>query len=568
MKNASITLISIVVLLPLFWQFKTPETDAILPEEITMCASPGRIPQPGNDDKFIRALKGWGNVHCVVSTTKDSVQFYFDQGLSFYFGYHFTEALASFKEAGRLDPTCAMAYWGQALAMGPFYNTYVYKMKSEVPEAVAAMSQRITGVSPKEKLLIEALKKRYSDDLTNADRQKLDRAYALALADLENKFPDDDNITALYIDAVMLEHKWDFWDQQGNPRPWTPELVEKCERVLKHAQHPAILHYYIHLTEASRQPDKALAAADELKDQIPGIGHMVHMASHMYQRNGLFEKGITINEEANAVNNTVDAAVPSLGLGRDRSPHFFAVQSYCAMTAGIYRDGQRMYQRARDRQVAFNSNLSRDLYGQFVYMVPVMAHVRLGRWDEILRSTDVDPQWKYAVVLDNFAKGIASLRKNNLQAATKYLQKIEATMQDESLAQRLMPFNSPLQSCRIAKSILEGEIQFANKKYDAAVKSFEAAVLEEDNMVYREPQDWLIPARQFLGARLLTLKRTKEAEKIYREDLIVHPGNGWSLLGLYQSLLAQKNTNEAALYKEKYQKAFASSDLTITTSAF
>ena len=116
MKNASLTLIFIVVLLPLFWQFKTRETDAIPPEEITMCASPGHIPQPGNDGKFIRALKGWGNVHCAVSTTKDSVQFYFDQGLSFYFGYHFTEALASFKEASRLDPTCAMAYWGQALA--------------------------------------------------------------------------------------------------------------------------------------------------------------------------------------------------------------------------------------------------------------------------------------------------------------------------------------------------------------------------------------------------------------------------------------------------------------------
>lgn len=566
MKNASTILIFIAVLLPLFWQFKPREVNPIRTEEITLCASPGRIPQPGSDGKFITALKGWGHVHCAVSTTKDSVQFYFDQGLSFYFGYHFTEALASFKEASRLDPACAMAYWGQALAMGPYYNTYVYKMKSEVPEAVAAMSQRITGVSPKEKLLIAALQKRYSDDLTNTDRQKLDRDYALALADLGKKFSDDDNITALYIDAVMLEHKWDFWDQQGNPRPWTPELVEKCERVLTHTQHPAILHYYIHLTEASRQPDKALAAAEELKDQIPGIGHMVHMASHMYQRNGLFEKGVTINEEANAVNNTVDSLVPTLGLGRDRSPHFFAVQSYCAMTAGMYRDGQRMYQRARERQVAFSSNLSKDLYGQFVYMVPVMAQVRLGRWDEILTSADVDPQWKYATVLDNFAKGIASLRKNNPQAATQYLQKIEAAMQDESLAQRLMPFNSPLQSCRIAKFILDGEILFAGKKYNAAIKSFQAAVSEEDNMVYREPQDWLIPARQFLGARLLTLKKAKEAEKAYREDLIMHPGNGWSLLGLYQSLLAQQNSGEAAIYKEKYQKAFASSDLTIAAS--
>ncbi|MBT1712349.1 hypothetical protein KK062_29165 [Fulvivirgaceae bacterium PWU5] len=513
------------------------------------------------------ALKGWGNVHYEISTTEDSVQFYFDQGLSFYFGYHFTEALASFKEASRLDPNCAMTYWGQALSMGPFYNTYVYKMKSEVPTIIAAMSKRMASASEKERLLMKTLQKRYSSDLTNADRQQLDRAYALALASLEKKYPADDNITSLYIDAVMLEHKWDYWDQQGNPRPWTPELVAKCERVLRHSKHPAILHYYIHLTEASRQPGKALAAAEELKDQIPGIGHMVHMASHMYQRNGLYEKGVLINEEANSVNNTVDATVPELGLGRDRSPHFFAVQSYCAMTAGMLRNSQQIYQRARDRQAALSSDLSKDLYAQFVYMMPVMANVRLGQWDEILRSADVDQQWKYAVVFDNFAKGLASLRKNNQGAATQYLQKIETTMQDDNLAKRLLPFNSPLQSCRIAKFILEGEIHFAMNAHDAAIKSFQSAIEEEDNMVYREPQDWLIPARQFLGARLLTIQRPREAEKIYREDLMLHPGNGWSLLGLYQSLQAQQNA-EAAVYKEKYQKAFASSDLTITASVF
>jgi tetratricopeptide (TPR) repeat protein len=567
MKNTGYIVISLLILSTLFWQFKTQEDNVIPTQEITLCASPARETKPRSDGKFITALKGWGHVHYEVSTTEDSVQFYFNQGLSFYFGYHFTEALASFKEASRLDPDCAMTYWGQALSMGPFYNTYAYKMKSEVPTIVAAMSKRMAGASEKERLLMKTLQKRYSNDLSNADRQQLDRAYALALASLEKKYPADDNIAALYIDAVMLEHKWDYWDPQGNPRPWTPELVAKCERVLKHSQHPAILHYYIHLTEASRQPGKALAAAEELKDQIPGIGHMVHMASHMYQRNGLYEKGVLINEEANTVNNTVDAAVPELGLGRDRSPHFFAVQSYCAMTAGMHRDGQPLYQRARDRQVALSDNLSKDLYAQFVYMMPVMANVRLGQWDEILQSADVDEKWKYATVLDNFAKGLASLRKNNREAATQYLQKIETAMQDNNLAKRLLPFNSPLQSCRIAKFILEGEIHFDTNAHDAAIKSFQSAIEIEDNMVYREPQDWLIPTRQFLGARLLAMQRPQEAEKIYREDLMLHPGNGWSLLGLYQSLQAQQHA-EAAIYKEKYEKAFASSDLTIPASVF
>ncbi len=239
--------------------------------------------------------------------------------------------------------------------------------------------------------------------MSNADRETLNRSYAAALEAAANRFKDDHDITALYIDAVMLEHKWDFWDNNGSPKPWTNDLVRRSEAVLEHEQHPAVLHYYIHLVEASRTPSRALASAATLKDVNPGIGHMVHMATHMYQRNGLYELGVTVNEQANTVNNNTDSEVPSLRLGKDRSTHIFAVQSFCAMTAGMYKAGLPLYERARRRQVDLTPDLKKDTYAQYVYMMPVLAHARLGKWNEILATPMPESTWHFAVALDQFA---------------------------------------------------------------------------------------------------------------------------------------------------------------------
>lgn len=567
MRNAIILVCAGLLSLTLFFAGDRPEV-SVSESDIAVCMSPTGTVTMNAAGKFMAALDGWGKLHYPISTKKDSAQFYFDQGLSLYFGYHFTEAAASFKEASRFDPTSAMTYWGQALALGPFYNTYIYRMPKDVPEVVASMLANASGASQKEKDLIDALQQRYSNDMTNSDRKQLDRKYATALAALGKQYPDDNNIKALYVDAVMLEHKWDFWDHEGNARPWTQELVGICEEVLKKEKHPAVLHYYIHVTEASRQPDRALGAADLLKDQLPGIGHMVHMSSHMYQRNGLFLKGVKVNDDAHQANNNLDSDAPWLGLGKDKSVHYYAVQSYCAMTAGLYADGLRIYDRARARQAAMNLDFSRETYPQFVYMMPVMARVRLGKFDEVLASPKPNAEWKYAASLDAFAKGTAYVRKKDLKAARQSLNEMAEAMKEEIMSVRSMPFNSPLQSCRIGYEILNGQILFEEGKNAEAVAAFERAIVEEDHLVYREPQDWLIPARQFLGAYLLKMNRPADAEGVYQADLLMNPSNGWSLLGMHQTMKALKNNAGAAEYELKYKKAFEKADVVPPASVF
>ena len=531
-----------------------------------LCGSLSGTVAPADDGKFIARLSGWGDRSYSITTRSDSAQYYFNQGLGFYYGYHFAEALASFKEASRFDPASAMTYWGQALAMGPFYNTYVYKMPKQVPETIAEMRRYAANVNEKERDLIHAMAQRYSTDMTNADRKQLNRNYTLALESLTKKYKSDSDISALYIDAMMLEHKWDFWSNDGQPRAWTNDLVALTESILKREKHPAVLHYYIHLVEASREPQRALASANSLKAANPGIGHMVHMATHMYQRNGLYGLGVSVNEEANAVNNGVDKRIPSMKLGQDRSPHFFAVQSFCALTAGMYKEGLPVYERARKRMADLSPDLRTDTYGQFVYMMPVMARIRLGKWQEILSADAPDSTWKYAFVLDQFARGVAYVRGQDLAAAGKSLSRINAQLSDSLLAIRYMPFNSPLQSCRIASALLEGEILFAQGKQEAAFTAFRKAIVEEDNLIYREPHDWVVPARQFLGKYLLKAGRIKDAESVYREDLVDNPENGWSLVGMSQCLKAQGRTKEAATYELRYKEAFAFADVAVGAS--
>src|SRR5688500_10199590 len=169
----------------------------------------------------IPPMPGSGDLKWPISTTNDSAQFYFNQGINTYYGFHIIEAMASFKKAAKFDSTSAMIYWAQALAYGPNINDLGYAAS---PDALLATGKAVelstTGIA-KEKILIEAQQVRYSADST-ISREKLNQLYADKMKEAYEKYPDDANIAALYADALMLQHPWDLWNVNGTPRPWTP----------------------------------------------------------------------------------------------------------------------------------------------------------------------------------------------------------------------------------------------------------------------------------------------------------------------------------------------------------
>jgi hypothetical protein len=532
----------------------------------TDCAPPLHNLAAAADGHYAPVFPGWGHYHYKIATTSDSAQYFFDQGLSLYYSYHLAESAASFKEATRRDSNCTMAYWGEALALGPYYNnTWFYKMPPEVLPVLKKMnalaasanpalaafanlpsanpaSANSAHANPREADLISALNNRYSNDTSDSHRPQLNHAWSQAVRSLIAKYPDDNDIKALYIDGVMTEHAWDFWDQKGNPRPWTAEVVDDCQDILKrNPDHPAALHYHIHLLEASHHPEATLSSANRLKDLMPGVAHMVHMASHSYQRTGLYDRGVAINDSANAALRNYGSLAPQLHLSTS-SLHYNAVEAFCALNGGMYEKGMVPARKCRAMVAARKGVINTNL--QYLSMMPEFVMVRLGKWQQILDEPVPDSRWVYATLISHFARGMAYLRTGRLASAKSCLVSLNTEIKDNSLHELIPPFSEPVVPSSVAQGILEGEILSAEDNPAAAITAaamtaFQHAIAAEDGLSYSEPKDWPLPARQFAAAFLLKTGKPAEAERLYHEDLVENPGNGWSLIGLAQSLEAQ-----------------------------
>ena len=531
------------------------------------CAPPAAAAiHPDPDGRYAPVFPGWGHHHYPIATSSDSAQYFFDQGLSLYYSYHLRESGASFREAARRDGHCAMAYWGQALAMGPYYNSsYVYKMSPDVLPVLKQMNSLESGAWARERDLILAMNARYSSDTSDSRRVQLNVAYSEAMKKLIGKYPDDNDIKALYIDGVMCEHAWDMWDTAGGPMPWTPELVKYCEDILaRDPDNPAALHYHIHLLEASLHPEATLASADKLKDLMPGVPHMVHMASHTYQRTGLYAKGVAINDSASAAQVQFSQLAPQLRLGVSVI-HYDAVETFCAMNGAMYdramNSGRKCRKIAEGRGGVVDNNL------QFLSSMPLFALIRLGKWQEILDQPVPDPRWVYAGVLSDFARGMAYVRLGQGTAAQGCLESLRFRLKDPSLNVRHLPFNVAIKPASVAEAILEGELLLSHGQQGAAIAAFRRGIESEDGLAYLEPNEWPLPVRQYAGLALMKMGKAAEAATIYREDLVRNPGNGWSLLGLAQSLEAQHKSSSVD-YFARAKVAFSSAEVMPAASVY
>jgi tetratricopeptide (TPR) repeat protein len=350
------------------------------------------------------------------------------------------------------------------------------------------------------------------------------------------KFPADAEAAALYADALMNQHPWDLWERSGQPKPWTPQIEKVLEKVLKISpDHPGANHYYIHTMEGSPYAYKATANADRLGRLAPGLSHMVHMPSHIYIRTGNYKKGEEVNKAA------VESYYTYLKLYPDvvnNSPLYEIHNRHMKAACSINRDNYaNALKDAMECKNSFDTSfLSMDAplgdYVQYNYIMPELAMIAFEKWNDILKQIDLPERFHYGSLLQQFAKGLAYANTNNLKQANLSLNKIEKLMKEQSLKIVFGAFNAPIQGAGIAKNILKGTIAEKEKKIDQAIQHYKLAVATEDSMIYNEPRDWLTPARHYLGKALLQAKKYKEASKVFRADLKIHPKNHISTKGL------------------------------------
>jgi tetratricopeptide (TPR) repeat protein len=513
-------------------------------------------------------LEGLGSHGQRITTASPAAQAYFNQGLRLVYAFNHIEAERSFREAARLDPECAMCYWGIALTHGSNYNSPADADREQAAYAAIRQAVRLADrATPRERAIIQALARRHVS-APAADRTALGREYADAMRDVARRFPDDADAATLLADALMNLRPWNLWMPDGTPQPETQEIVATLERALRvDPNHPGALHLYIHAVEAGPDPQRAEAAADRLALLMPGAGHIVHMPSHIYLRVGRYADAVAANVRAAAA----DRAYFAL---REPSPIYRGMYyphnlDFIWMAASMEGRAADTIRAAREFADSVPPAMLREMSDmETAPAAPLFALARFGRWEEILRQPEPPAEWPYVRGAWRYARGVAFAatgRPAEAERELEALRGIAATVP----AERSLAGNFKTKAMLgLAAEVLAGEIAARSGRMERAVRHLQAAVAEQDGHWFTEPPPWYFPVRQALGAALLQGGRPGEAEAVYREDLRRNPENGWSLFGLAGSLWAQGKAAEAAEIQARFDKAWARADVALRASRF
>jgi len=513
-------------------------------------------------------LPGLGPVHHPVSTRVEDAQRFFDQGLALIYAFNHDEAARAFAKAAELDPKLAMAHWGYALAVGPNYNlTAVDPAANKAAlDAVARAAALVEHASPAERAYIAALAKRYSADL-KADKQKLLADYSAAMRTVAADHPDDLDAATLFAESAMTLRPWELWTRDGKPQPGTEEILRTLESVLRrNPDHTGANHYYIHAIEASPNPERGLPSADRIGRLAPGAGHLVHMGGHIYMRVGDYAGAARANTQAARVDGHWILTSGATGIYPmmyySHNIHFLAI-------------AHAMQGRATDAVSAAES-----LAGHVVPHLKAMpmlegfvatsdlVRVRFRLWDAILTAEPPPAGFKYLAAIRHFARGCALSSQGKLADARPELAALEALVKEIPPELAASDRNTARAVLAVAVPLLKARIAELEKDRPAARAALHKAIDAEDALLFVEPPDWYIPAREALGGLLLRMGDAAGAERAFREDLVRNPRHGRSLFGLAAALRAQGKADAARFVDAEFKSAWKNADTKLRLEEF
>ena len=522
--------------------------------------------------------------------------------------YNHEEAIACFSKCAEIDPDCAMAWWGIAYCVSSNYN-WTPGLGSGHDPIQKAMSLR-EHCTELEKDLILALSKRHSEEARDAadpsvlnmgNSPELNVAFAEAMAPLYEKYDGDLDVTAIYVEALMNLKAWQLWSKDTKTGEITPAddntllLVDIMEQAFENSDeakiHPALCHLYCHALELSPFPERALPAADVLRNLMPGLGHLVHMPSHIDAWVGQWKEAIDCNIAA------VEADDRYVEITGNESQfykfyrmhnHHFVV--WCAMFDGQYETALKYARKAVNTlpEGDENSGVKFMLAGiipmgaiflESYVTMPWHVMIRFGKWDEILAEPMYSDKEAFpaTIATQHYARGVAYASKGMVQEAEAEQALFNEALKNPSLEGRVMHNNFMYQDpsdgpsiLNVNASILEGEIEYRRQfiakekgeSYDfsAAFEELRRGVELSLNLAYNEPWGQMQPVRHILGALLLEQGHIEEAEQVYREDIKLWKDNMWGLLGLKLCLEARDDKSGeldkiSAMFKERSSRA-------------
>ena len=508
-----------------------------------------------------------GDYTIQVTTESEYATRFVTQGVLMANAFNHAEAARSFREAIRLDSTCALAYWGLAYVLGPNYNTNSNQgERGEIRFAVDQALRYGKEATAWEQALIHTIEVKFPEGSEQADEE----AYAVAMRGAYEQFPENDFIITLFAESIMNLHAWDLYTEKGGqPKDWTPEIVAALEKAMQlNPENPLANHLYIHAVEAAPDVEKGLVSAGRLKKLVPGAGHLVHMPSHIYINTGHYREGSEANEQAVIMDSIYIAECQVKGV----YPQMYYPHNYhfLAATATLEGRGARAIEAAfKMAEIIDNTYLREPGYEttQHYITIPYNVLVKFAQWEKIVALPKPDNDLKYPTAIWYYAQGMAQANLGNLDKANAALDSL-ATLgkMDEVRNLSIWEINSGADIVTIAEDELRAEIAIKTGKYDAAINHLIHAMTVESQLNYNEPPDWFFSVRHVLGDAYLHTGQYALAEKIYREDLETFPGNGFALNGLYHCMHLQGKSEEAAKLQQQFQRAWERADVALKFS--
>jgi tetratricopeptide (TPR) repeat protein len=550
----SLNLLLILILISCKKQINSPRIVQSLPP-VTGCTL------PATNDKAWYAIKsrapiipGLGDLHFEITTTSDSAQIFFDQGLRLSYAFNHAEAARSFYYASQLDSTCAMCHWGFAYVLGPNYNAGMEPDSYQrAYMAIETAKKYVNEKNSKEKDLIIALATRYTAEPVE-NRAPLDSTYSAEMKKLFEKYPTDPEIAVLYAESIMDLHPWDLWDKKGNPKSWTPAIISTLESIMKlYPDHPGLHHFYIHAVEASYSPERGIASAKKFDDGlVPNSGHLVHMPSHIYIRTGDYHLGSIANIKAAEIDSQYITTCHAQGTyPLAYYPHNNHFLSATATMEGNQKLALSAAYKVRNyiSTVLMQEPAWSTL--QHYYTIPFFILIKFGSWNQILNTAEPSTLI-YPQAIFHYARGMAHIGLHQLDSAQSELNKLAALSKDSTLHQmNIWGINKMSDIVSIASFMLDAKIHQHNKDYTESIALFKKAIVMEDALNYQEPPDWFFSIRHELGDALISATKYQDAIKTYNEDLAWWPKNGWALSGLTKVYTLTNNTTALATMKQQ-----------------
>ena len=514
-------------------------------------------------------LERLGDHRRPIATDSEEARDWFDQGLALMNGYNFDGAIASFQQATKHDPECAMAWWGIAYAGGPNQNNPDIMPPKDEWSYTAA--QRAYELREKEgganRALIEALIHRYNyprpDDLTEQNQAYLD-----AMENVYERYSMDPDVAAWTAEAMLVMQPWEYWSLDGEPLKRTPEFRSILEDVMRqHPDHPAANHLYIHVMEASPWPEIAEPAADRLGSLIPASGHLVHMPSHIWMQTGRYDDSADCNRQAAALDDAWFEGDPNATEYRFYMAHNRHFLAFASTMQGRRREAVAAI-RAITEEVPPPLMEALGSISDGVAASKWHVYVRFGMWDDIL-TDETPPEW--AVVgrsMRHYARGVAYANTGRIDEARDELAAFDEAVQLIPSEDWWLGNQPAAEVMPLARLVLEGEIEFKAGNRAEGLTLLAEAVEMEETLVYAEPAPWMMPARHAYGALLISDGQYDKAQKVYQRDLEIFPANGWALLGLRDSLRGQRRFGEAEHADRAFKRAWKSADVVPPASCY